>query len=115
MNKQNPTRSILIAGIPLVFFVALFSFVPKAQAATITSTATGGIWTAGSTWVGGVVPASGDSAVITTSGGNSVTIGANDTIAGLTVNAGSILSFTGAFILTENGNSVVNGTVNGAT
>ncbi len=90
---------------------------PVAFAATVTSTATGGNWNTGSTWVGGTVPATGDTAVIATTGGNSVTITANATIANLTVNSGSILAFSGTQTLTfgtAGGVATVNGTVNGS-
>lgn len=104
------------------FFVFLFLFISASffapqltEAAVITSTATGGLWTAGATWVGGVAPLNADSVVIATTGGNSVTIGAAVTNAGLTVNSGGILEFTGAFTLTENGNVSVSGTIKGAT
>lgn len=95
--------------------IFLFGGANTAFAAVITSTATGGDWATGSTWVGGVAPANTDSVVIATTGGNSVTIGAAKTNAGLTVNSGSILNFTGAFTLTENGNVVDNGSITGST
>ncbi len=90
---------------------------PVAFAATVTSTATGGNWNTGSTWVGGTAPAAGDTAVIATTGGNSVTITANATIANLTVNSGSTLAFSGSQTLTfgtAGGGATVNGTVNGS-
>jgi hypothetical protein len=65
--------------------------------------------------VGGVAPSNTDSAIIATTGGNSVTLGAAATNAGLTVNAGATLNFSGAYVLTENGNVVVNGSVTGTT
>ncbi|MFA6519488.1 MAG: hypothetical protein WCT41_01535 [Candidatus Paceibacterota bacterium] len=86
-----------------------------AFAAVRTSTATGGNWATASTWIGGVVPANADSVIIATTGGNNVTISANKTNAGLTVNSGAILNFAGAFTLTENGNVVVNGSITGTS
>jgi hypothetical protein len=75
----------------------------QTRAATITSTATGGEWTTGATWVGGVAPTSTDDVVIATTGSNSVTNTlASVTCASLTINAGAIL--------TMNRNMTVNGT-----
>ncbi len=101
----------------LIFSGLIFicSWVLPAHAATVTSTAAGGDWATASTWVGGVVPANADTAVIATTGGNSVTISANKTIANITVNSGATLAFTGAFTLTINGKATINGTVNGST
>ena len=95
------------------FILALLLVTLFSQAATRTSTATGGTWATGSTWVGGVAPAATDIVVIATTGGNSVTIGANTTCAGLTVNSGSILNFSGNRTLTVNTNATsVSGTIN---
>lgn len=98
-----------------IFLMIIIVSPDSAEAAVRTSTATGGDWGTASTWVGGVVPANADTVIIATTGGNSVTIGANKTTAGVTVNSGAILSFTGAFTLTVKGSSVVDGTINGST
>lgn len=114
--KLNNKKFLLMGVFVFIFAISVFLVsVPKAEAATVTSTATGGDWTTGSTWVGGSVPANSDIAVIATTGANSVTIGANNKINTITVNSGAILSFTDAFTLTINGNLAVSGTVNGAT
>ncbi|MEO5777925.1 MAG: T9SS sorting signal type C domain-containing protein [Flavobacterium sp.] len=78
----------------------------------ITSTTTGGLWSVGATWVGGVVPASNTDAIIAT--GAVVTLdGApnNTRDAGTytTVNTGATLA-TGAFAYNNNGTTTVNGT-----
>jgi len=76
-------------------FVVLFAMllaVTFMEAATRTSTATGGVWATGTTWVGGVAPATTDLAIIATTGTNLVSLGANATCAGITVNAGSKLT-----------------------
>ncbi len=83
-------------------------------AATITSTAAGGIWSTGSTWVGGNVPAVGDLVIIATTSGNSVTLTGAQTCAGLTINSGAILS-PSSFVLTVNGPWLNNGTFNPST
>jgi len=104
MDRQGISGIILLSL--LIGFTA-----PFAQAATITSTATGGVWATGSTWVGGVAPATTDGVVIATTGANSVTLDAAATCAGLTINSGSILT-VGAFALTVNGATSVTGTLN---
>ena len=61
--------------------VLIFIFLEgRIQAATITSTATGGAWATTGTWVGGVVPATTDVVVIATTGANAVTVGAAATL-----------------------------------
>ena len=88
-------KKLLCASI--LFFVVSF-----ANAFTRTSTANGGAWAAGSTWVGGVAPVAGDDAIIATTGANSVALGANATIVNVTINAGGVLN--GNFRLTITGN-----------
>ena len=63
-----------------IFVVLSFADV---QAATISSTGTGGNWSSGATWVGGVVPASGDDVSI--SAGSKVTIDTNPTVESLSI------------------------------
>jgi hypothetical protein len=85
---------------------------PYTAAAIRTSTAAGGVWATGSTWVGGVAPLSTDTVIIATTGGDNVTLGASATCAGLTVNSGAILEFNaGTYGLTVNGNVVNYGTI----
>jgi len=99
----------------LVLFIALtLGSARESAAAVITSTANGGTWASGSTWVGSVAPATTDTAVIATTGGNAVTLGAAATIAGVTIDSGAILNGD-SFILTVNGNFTNNGTFNGDT
>ncbi len=63
----------------------------------VTSTATGGNWNVGGTWVGGAVPGNNANVVIATSGGNAVTITASPSnVRMLTINDGSILQGNGA-------------------
>ncbi len=106
-------KKTLLLGTAMLFASVLL--VPTADAAVRTSTATGGNWTAGGTWIGGIAPTNNDSAIIATTGGNSVTIGTNITNAGLTVNSGATLNINSTAIITENGNIAVNGDVNGGT
>ena len=85
-----------------------------ASLTAISSTAPGGLWSAPSTWVGGVVPGAGDD--VTISPGSAVVIDTNVTVANLTVgpdvsfNVG-VLTFDpfAARALTVNGNLTVSG------
>ena len=99
-----------IKHLNLVFSLVLILFFlsNNAIAAIITSTATGGSWGTTSTWVGNAVPLTTDQVVIATTGGNSVSVGANTTCAGLTINFGSKLDIA-AFTFTVNGDITING------
>ena len=77
---KHTIQCLLVA----MLVVAMSSFV---FAATITSTANGGKWSATATWVGGVVPGASDDVVI--ANGATVTIDANVTIASITVGQGT--------------------------
>ena len=78
-KKINPFRKFLASAKAIALVMILLFSVSMAQAATITSTATGGVWATGGTWVGGVAPTATDIAVIATTGANSVTLGAATT------------------------------------
>src|SRR5712671_1102654 len=89
-----------------ILCVALSS---DATGATITSAQTGS-WSTTTTWVGGVVPVAADSVII--AAGHTVTLNANKTITGVTINASGILA-TSTFTFGVSGNLVVNGTLSG--
>ena len=95
-----------------LFFLLLTTSI--ATAATRTSTATGGAWSATATWVGGIVPLAGDDVVIATTVGNSVTLGANTTITNVTINAGATLNIANRR-LSVSGFFTNNGTVSGTS
>src|SRR5450830_1618920 len=84
----------------LVLLAGLGTWGGNALAATRTSTATGGDWGTGSTWVGGTAPASGDLVIIATTGTGAVTTSSGTiTCAGLTINSGSVLTMLRPFVV----------------
>jgi len=105
MQKMNISAKGALTGFFTLVFLVFMShgwYEPKeAKAATITSTATGGAWATTTTWVSGVVPATGDTVIIATTGAGAVDIGANltQTAAGsVTVNSGATLTTSGGTI-----------------
>jgi hypothetical protein len=81
--------------LPTILLVVLCTIMvaPALSAATITSTGTGGNWSATTTWVGGVVPGATDDVII--ANGATVTINGDITVASITVGQGvsGILTF----------------------
>lgn len=96
----------------VVVLLSVFCFFQKAYSATITSNTVTGSWTAGTSWVGGVVPGAGDIAVIV-NGGN-ITVNTNITVGSLQINAGGILNGSSFNIVLLN-NWTNNGTFNDGT
>ncbi len=82
----------------LILLMMSFTF---SYAVTVTSTAAGGTWTVGGTWIGGNPPAAGDAVIIATTGAGAVNIAATltQTAAGsVTVNNGATLTTSGGTI-----------------
>ncbi|MCK9410887.1 MAG: hypothetical protein M0Q53_01210 [Prolixibacteraceae bacterium] len=103
-NTLTATSGTLI-GSPLTF-TATGTPVPP-----IVSTAAGGDWATGSTWVGGIAPTATDVVVIATTGGNAATTnGGTITCAGLTINSGAVLTMRRPFNV--NGPSDISGRIN---
>ncbi len=90
--------SILVMGI---FFISI-----GINAATITSNAVSGNWSATASWAGGVVPTANDSVVIVN--GASITLNVNATVYKLKINSGGTLSIN-SNTLTLQGTSVLGG------
>ena len=76
-------------------FCALFFQAQKGGAATITSFSMGD-WNTSATWIGGIVPASGDDVIIS----HAVTLGASATVASLSIGAGGTLTASGNLTVT---------------
>ena len=98
------------------FLMLLLCPIFYADAATVTSTAIGGNWNDGTTWIGGIIPRSTDDVVIAPNA--TVTMDAVNTSSGilsLTVSAGSTLqtgATAGNIRFYIKGNIVNNGTIN---
>lgn len=106
---RNRTRLfIFFVLIPCLLFPIL------TLGATRTSTASGGNWTTGSTWVGGVAPTSGDNVVIATTSGT-VTVNSNVSCVNLTINSRGILTLSGTNILSVSGDLSMPRPTNGYT
>ncbi len=114
MYKKVLSNSSPVFVRAVIVFLLLASFQVSVKAATIESTATGGLWTDGSTWIGGVAPVATDDVIISTTGGNSVTLGAPTTCAALTINFDASL-IAGANLLTLTGNFNIIGTFSSTT
>lgn len=124
MSKRKASLPTMLPRLSLLLLSLLLS--GHAWAATITST-TNGNWNAGGTWVGGVVPGSGDRAVIN----HNVTVTADQTVGDapasdtavitlastktLTINSGTTLTIRGGMaidgVVAQNGNVAANGSV----
>jgi hypothetical protein len=90
---------MIIKSILRVFVICLIGHF-KIQAATQTSTASGGNWLLATTWVGGNVPSAGDDVVIN----GPVSVNANVTCKTLTINSTKTLSFlAGGYSVTLTG------------
>ncbi len=108
MKTQVPQKLFLT-----LFALLLLAFAPAARA-VVTSTASGGLWTATTTWSGGVVPVAADDVVIATTGTSQVQLNASSSAANVTINPGATLGLNDAGngrTLTIAGNLVNNGTI----
>ncbi|HXB10755.1 MAG TPA: hypothetical protein VNZ45_02120, partial [Bacteroidia bacterium] len=103
-NTKSNTIQKCIATLAIFLCTIIIS-----NAATITSTATGGPWESTTTWATGVVPAAGDNVIIasganvsvntTTDACASLTLNTTATATTFTIGAGDVLTVSGAVIL----------------
>ncbi len=97
--------------IPFITSIILIGCVLSGHSAIITSTATGGTWGTAGTWVGGIMPATGDAVIIATTGTGAVNIKASltQTAAGsVTVNSGATLNVTSTGVSVSFGALTIN-------
>lgn len=92
----------------LLLLVMLLLLAPFVSAQTITSTAAGGTWNLPGTWIGGVVPATGNNVIIATAAGSKVTVSASTSIVDVTINPDATLEIR-TRTLTVNGSFTNNG------
>jgi hypothetical protein len=92
-----------ISSFSLVLIFLAFSFESAGQ---VFQTASSGNWNSGSTWVGGVVPGTGDNAVI--NAGHIVSLMNDEVIKNLTINAEGVLNADNKQI-TVNGDLIIDG------
>ena len=118
MTKLNLGTNVITLrrnSLFLLLAVGSLMLVGAGNLLAITSTATGGLWSATGTWVGGIVPSTNDDVVIANTSGQ-VTVDTTTTIAkSVTINSGSTLgigtSSTSGWTLTVAGNLTNNGTI----
>ncbi|MEI8272782.1 MAG: hypothetical protein WCG08_09175, partial [Paludibacter sp.] len=110
LEKNNNWKT----GFKLVFLclLAIFTiFSTPLNAATKTSTAAGGLWSATSTWVGGAIPAAGDTAIIATTGAGNVSIATSITqisTGSVTIKSAAILNMTSTGVTVSLGALTIN-------
>ena len=93
--------------IRLLLAIAILAICYSGYSAAISSTATGGMWSATGSWSGGVVPGSGDDVTIVS--GATITIDGADVCKSITLSSGSTLTVSGTNTLTVSGNWTNNG------
>ncbi len=102
----------------LFYFALIFSYL--ANAASITSTATGGTYSLTTTWSGGVVPGAGDDVTIAAGATvtvtdnrscNSLTVNGTTAVSILQINSGKILTITGAVAINAPTTNNITGTI----
>lgn len=92
--KQFYFKMIKIPTVTAFFGILFLLASQVMQAATITSTSSGGDWNSTSTWVGGVVPANStaDKVIIVSGATVTLTLTANFTVGGLNIEQGAALN-----------------------
>ena len=90
-----------------MFGIVLLVLSSEAQGATISSTATGGLWSDPKTWIGGILPTEDDTVKIS----GSVTLDQDIKIAGITIPAGKTLFGNSGALLSLTKDSLISGSV----
>ncbi len=102
MKKNKTLHSSTYKQLLVAFTLSLIFLLPQLASATIKTSVATGNWSAGGTWSGGTIPASGDTVVIHS--GNTVTVNGAYTCKNLTVgdatSANTTLTITAANSLT---------------
>jgi len=107
---SDTIRKFRLPAKAMMLVIVLLLSASLVNAASISSTATGGNWSSIATWTGGVVPGSSDD--VTIIGGATVTLDGNRTCNGLIVNLTGVFNVNAQLTLQSKKDITVNGAIN---